>query len=394
MKIGVPQETYPRERRVALTPDALPMLAKAGHAAVVQSGAGDQAGYPDRLYREKGAEIADSRAQVFRASDAIVQVRGLGANPQAGRQDLELMREGQIIIAQLDPLWRIDSIQPLADRKVIAFALELMPRITRAQTMDVLSSQATVAGYKAVLVAADTAPRMFPMLMTAAGTITAAHVFVIGAGVAGLQAIATSKRLGAIVKGYDVRPAVKEQVESLGAKFVEVGLETAAAEDKSGYAKDMGEEFIRKQREKLTEVVAESHVVITTAAIPGKKSPVLVTADMVARMLPGSIIIDLAAERGGNCALTRPDETVVTNGVTVLGPTNLPGEVPFHASQMYSRNVVSFVKEITRDGALALSDENEIHRETLVTRGGDIAHPRIEQLLGSNPPPSGGGGRG
>jgi NAD(P) transhydrogenase subunit alpha len=261
-----------------------------------------------------------------------------------------------------------------------------MPRITRAQSMDVLSSMATVAGYKAVLMAAGASPRMFPMFMTAAGTITPAHVFIIGAGVAGLQAISTARRLGAVVSGYDVRPAVKEQVESLGAKFVEMELETAGAEDKGGYAKEMGEEFLRKQREMMARVVAENHVVITTAAIPGKKSPVLITADMVRGMMPGSVIVDLAAERGGNCELTQADETVVEHGVTIFGPTNLPSTIPFHASQMYAKNVVTFIKELTnKEGELALDLENEVHRETLLTRDGEVVHPRIQQILGMTP---------
>jgi NAD(P) transhydrogenase subunit alpha len=392
MKIGVPKETFPRERRVGLTPDSIPTLTKAGHTVLIESGAGESAGYPDAHYREKGAEVVASRRGLFESAEVIVEVRGLGANPDAGTADLELFKTGQVLIAHLEPLWRYESVKPLAERKVTAFALELMPRITRAQSMDVLSSQATIAGYKGVLLAASTAPRMFPMFMTAAGTVTAAHVFVIGAGVAGLQAIATAKRLGAVVKGYDVRPAVKEQVESLGGKFVELDLQTAGAEDKGGYAKEMGEEFIRKQRDKMAEVVAESHAVITTAAIPGKKSPVLITADMVKGMMPGSVIVDLAAERGGNCDLTRPDETVVENGVTILGPTDLPSTVPFHASQMYSRNVVTFLKEITKDGSLALDMANEVHAETLVTRDGEVVHPRIRGLLGmpqATPPPGG-----
>ncbi len=386
MKVGVAKESFAGERRVALIPDTLTLLKKAGHEAVVQAGAGVEAGYTDQAYRDKGAEVVSERAEVFRIADVIVQVRGLGANKVAGQSDLDLMKPDQVVIAMVDPLGEPQSIAALAARKVTAFALELIPRITRAQSMDVLSSMATIAGYKAVIMAADTAPRLFPMYMTAAGTITPAHVFVIGAGVAGLQAIATSRKLGAVVKAYDVRPAVKEQIESLGAKFVEIELDAGAAEDKGGYAKDMGEDFLRKQREMMTSVVAESHIIITTAAIPGKKSPVLVTAEMIKGMHPGSVIVDLAAERGGNCEGTRADETVVTeNGVTILGPTNLPSTIPFHASQMFSRNIVTFLKELTKEGALALDMGNEIHSGTLLTRDGEVVHPRIREMLGLPP---------
>lgn len=382
MKVGVPTETFPGERRVALIPDAVAMLVKAGHEVAVQGGAGIEAGLPDDLYEAKGAKIVFDRGDLFAQADVIFQVRGLGANAEAGRGDLELMKPGQCIVAQFDPLSNPQAVADLAKKNVLAFSLELVPRITRAQSMDVLSSQATIAGYKAVLLAAHLSPRMFPMFMTAAGTITPAHVFVIGAGVAGLQAIATAKRLGAVVKAYDVRPAVKEQIESLGGKFVEMELEAGAAEDKGGYAKEMGEEFIRKQRELMARVVAESHIVITTAAIPGKQSPVLVTADMVKGMMPGSVIVDLAAERGGNCELTKADETVVVGGVTIVGPANLPSTVPFHASQMFARNLVTFLKELTKDGALALDMENEVHSETLLTRDGEVVSARVRELLG------------
>lgn len=385
MKIGVPKETYPGERRVALISDSVTALAQQEHTVFVQTDAGQEAGFPDATYQDKGATVVADRAELFHTADIIVQVRCFGVNPDAGRADLELMRPGQFVIGLCDPLSSPELAQELADRKVTAFALELMPRITRAQSMDVLSSQATVAGYKAVLMTAGLSPRMFPMLMTAAGTISPSHVFVIGAGVAGLQAIATARRLGAVVNAYDVRPAVKEQVESLGGRFVELKLDAAGAEDKGGYAKDLGEEFIRKQRELMAKVVAESHVVITTAAVPGKKAPVLVTVEMVKGMLPGSLIIDLAAERGGNCELTRADETVVEHGVTILGPSNLPSTVPLHASQMYARNLVMFLKELTRDGEPALDMENEIHRDTLLTRDGKVVQSRVSELLGSVP---------
>lgn len=382
MKIGVPRETFPGESRVALIPDSATALAKSGHELMIEAGAGDAAGYTDEAYKKHGATVAADRASLFGSADAIFQVRGFGANQAAGRSDLELMRSGQIIFASMDPLGEPGAIQELAATKVTAFALEMIPRITRAQSMDVLSSMATVAGYKAVLMAAAASPRMFPMFMTAAGTITPAHVLVVGAGVAGLQAIATAKRLGAVVSAYDVRPAVKEQIESLGAKFVEMDLEAEGAEDKGGYAKEMGEDFIRKQREFMTGVCAESHVIITTAAIPGRQSPVIVTGDMVKGMMPGSVIVDLAAERGGNCELTKADETVVAHGVTIMGPTNLASTVPFHASQMYARNLVTLLKEITdKEGALALDMENQVHRDTIVTRDGDVVNARIREIL-------------
>jgi NAD(P) transhydrogenase subunit alpha len=382
MKIGVPKETFPGESRVALIPDSLALLAKAGHEVIIETGAGDAAGLPDNLYKDKGATIAGSRAEVFEAADVIFQIRAAGANAENGEADLSLFKKGQTLIAQLDPLGQPDKASALAATGVRAFSLELVPRITRAQSMDVLSSQATVAGYKAVLLAAGTAPRMFPMFMTAAGTISPARVFIIGAGVAGLQAIATAKRLGAVVHAYDVRPAVKEQIESLGGKFVEMKLEAAAAEDKGGYAKEMGEDFIRKQRELMMSVVKESHIVITTAAIPGKKSPILITKEMVHAMMPGSVIVDLAAAGGGNCELTKLDETVVVNGVIILGPGNLPSTVPFHASQMFGKNIITLLAEITKDGAVTVDMENEVHAGTLVTNEGEVVNPRVRDLLG------------
>ncbi len=383
MKIGVLQETFPDERRVALIPDSLVGLKKAGHEVLVETGAGDQAGFTDAAYAQKGATVAAGRSEVFESADIVFQVRGLGANPEAGRADLELMRPDQVVVAMFDPLSSPEAVKDLADRKVTAFAMELMPRISRAQSMDVLSSQATIAGYKAVLTAACTTPRMFPMFMTAAGTVTPARVLIIGAGVAGLQAISTARRLGAVVSAYDVRPAVKEQVESLGAKFVEMELETGQAEDAGGYAKEMDDEFLRRQRDLMAKVVADSHVVITTAAIPGRKSPVIVTAEMVKGMMPGSVIVDLAAERGGNCELTRAGETVVEHGVTIMGPLNLPATVPLHASQMYARNLVTFLKELTDDeGKLAVDLENEVIRDTLLTRAGEVVNPRVWEALG------------
>jgi NAD(P) transhydrogenase subunit alpha len=382
MRIGIPKETFPGEHRVALIPAAAAPLVKAGHEVVVEAGAGTAAGFPDKEYGDKGATIAASRAEVFGASDVVLQVRAGGSNPEAGQADLALMKPGQAIIAFLEPLTAKAATESLASRGVNAFSMELMPRITRAQSMDALSSMATIAGYKAVLMAAMELPRMFPMMMTAAGTVAPAHVFVVGAGVAGLQAIASARKLGAKVEAYDVRPAVKEQIQSLGAKFVELPLETVDAEDKGGYAKEADESFYRRQREMMAKVVAGSDVVITTAAIPGKKSPVLVTADMVRAMAPGSVIVDLAAERGGNCELTRADERVEDHGVTILGPTNLATTVPYHASQMYSKNITTFLAHLIKDGAIQTGTDDEIVRETLVASGGKIVNARVRQALG------------
>ena len=362
-----------------MTPRAMDILGKSGVEFVMEQGAGAAAAFPDSEFEERGARIVGERAEVFAASDIILQVRTLGANPQAGRSDLRLFRKGQSLMGFGEPLVAAAEYAELADAGVTSFALELMPRITRAQSMDALSSMATVAGYKAVLLAADALPRMFPMLMTAAGTITPARVFVLGAGVAGLQAIATARRLGAVVSAYDVRPAVKEQVESLGAKFIQVDLETAQAETKGGYAQALGEEFYGRQRELLSEVVRQQDVVITTAAVPGQKAPLLITRDMIGRMAPGSVVVDLAAERGGNCELTKADEQVVHNGVTILGPTNLAGEVPVNASSLYAKNLLAFLETMIdkKEKALKVNWEDEIIKGTLVAKDGKIVHPSL-----------------
>ncbi len=372
MIAGIVKETFPREKRVALVPANVPQFQKFGLDIIIEKEAGIAAGYPDSAYEAKGVRIAGSRAEVFSAADIMLFVRGLGANPDAGKSDLELMRKGQVFVGLFEPLSEPNSIKSLAEKGVSAFSMELMPRITRAQSMDTLSSMATVAGYRAVLLAAEALPRMFPMMMTAAGTIAPAHVFVVGAGVAGLQAIASAKRMGAVVNAYDVRPVVKEQVESLGGKFVELELETGDAETRGGYAKEMGEEFLQKQREMMKRVMAENDVVITTAAVPGKKAPVLVTADMVRGMKPGSVIVDLAAERGGNCELTKAGETVIENDVKILGPANLPSDVPYHASQMYSKNLTNFMSLLVKDGMLQLDSDDEIIRATMITRDGNV----------------------
>jgi len=385
MIVGVPKEVFPNERCVALAPGLVPGLTKKGLTVLVEKGAGREAGFADEEYIEKGARIVDGRDELFSQADVILTVHGPGRHSEAGSADLERLSAGKTVIGFLDPLGPPQGAKELAERGVTAFSMELMPRITRAQPMDALSSFATVAGYKAVLLAADALPKMFPMMMTAAGTITPARVFVVGAGVAGLQAIATARRLGAVVQAYDVRPAVKEQVESLGATFIELELETKEAEDKGGYAKEMDEEFYRKQREMMTEVVAGSDVVITTASIPGKRAPVLITAEMVKAMPLGSVIVDLAAERGGNCALTRPGETVVEHGVTIRGPVNLPAMIPYHASQMYGKNISNFLLHLVKDGEIEIDSADEITSGTLVTYKGEIVHPRVRALLGLSP---------
>jgi|HubBroStandDraft_3_1064219.scaffolds.fasta_scaffold42157_1 NAD(P) transhydrogenase subunit alpha len=392
MILGIPKETFPGERRVAMVPRAMAPLAKAGLDVMVEAGAGEAAGFSDSELAGKGARLAASRAELFAAADIVLQVRTFGANPEAGRADLALLRGGQVLVGFAEPLAAPEAARELAARGVTSFAMELMPRITRAQSMDALSSMATVAGYKAVLLAADALPRLFPMLMTAAGTVTPARVLIIGAGVAGLQAIATARRLGAVVSAYDVRPAVKEQVESVGAKFVSLPLDSAGAEGQGGYARQMDESFYRRQRELMAEVVRESDVVVSTAAVPGQKAPVLVTAEMVASMAPGSVIVDLAAERGGNCELTRPGETAVEHGVTILGPLNLASTVPYHASQLYARNAVAFLTYLVRKGELVLDRSDEVVRETLVTHQGEVVHPRVRQGLGLAPEAPAGAG--
>jgi H+-translocating NAD(P) transhydrogenase subunit alpha len=381
MIVGVPREIYPGERRVALVPGVIANLAKAGLEVIVETAAGLEAGYPDAEYEAKAAKIVSSRGDVFSRADIVTQVLCYGANDRTGRNDLPLLRRGQTLIGFLRPLGEARPLEEISAAGVTSFSVELMPRITRAQNMDALSSMATISGYKAVVIAADKLPRIFPMLTTAAGTVTPSRVLIIGAGVAGLQAIATARRLGAVVSAYDLRPVVKEQVQSLGARFVELPLETADAQDAGGYAKAQDEAFYQKQRELLGKVVAESDVVITTAVVPGKKSPVLVTKDMVAAMNPGSVIIDLAAERGGNCELTRPDETTVAHGVTIVGTVNLASSVPYHASQMYAKNLTNFMLHLVKDGKLALSMDDEITRSTLLTQQGEIVNPRVREFL-------------
>jgi len=379
--VGVPKESYPGEQRVALVPAAVPNLTKAGLEVVIEAGAGEQAGYPDAAYVGKGAKILPDRAAVFSTADIILQVLCYGSNDITGKADLPLMRRGQTLIGFLRPFGSAEIVQQIAQAGVTAFSVEQIPRTTRAQSMDALSSMATVCGYKAVLLAAETSPRIFPMMTTAAGTITPARVFVIGAGVAGLQAISTARRLGAVASAYDMRPAAKEQVQSLGGRFVELPIEAKDAQDARGYGTAQDENFYARQRELLTKVVAESDIVITAAVIPGKKSPVLITADMVKGMAPGSVIIDLAAERGGNCELTRMGETVKVYGVTIIGAINLASSVPYHASQMYARNLVTFLTYMVKDGKLQLNLQDEIIRETLITNGGEVVNARVREFF-------------
>jgi NAD(P) transhydrogenase subunit alpha len=379
--IGVPKEIYPGERRVALVPLVVPILAKSGCEVVIEAGAGEEAGYPDSHYVQKGAKIIAQRAALFETADIIVQVLCYGSNDITGKADLPLLRRDQVLIGFLRPLGSMQVVQEIANTGVTSFSVELVPRTTRAQSMDALSSMGTICGYKAVLIAADTLPRIFPMLTTAAGTITPARVLIIGAGVAGLQAIATARRLGAVASAYDLRPAAKEQVQSLGGRFIELPLEAKDAQDARGYGTAQDESFYARQRELLGRVVAESDVVITAAVVPGKQSPVLVTAEMVKGMAPGSVIFDLASERGGNCELTRTGQTVIEHGVRIIGRINLASGVPYHASQMYARNVTAFILHILKDGKVRLDRDDEIIRETLLTSGGEAVNDRVREFF-------------
>jgi NAD(P) transhydrogenase subunit alpha len=378
MNIGVPKETWPGEQRVSIIPTTVASLKKTGLHVSVEQGAGNAAGFHDDEYEKNGATIT-SRDEIFQSSDVILQVRAMPVDPK--------IRQGQVVIGFADPLGTPQEIRNVASTGITLFAMELMPRITRAQSMDALSSMATVTGYKGVLLAADALPRMMPMLMTAAGTLSPAKIFVVGAGVAGLQAIATARRLGALVKAYDVRPAVKEQVQSLGAKFVELPLESTETEDAGGYAKAQDESFYRRQREMMLTVLAASNAVITTALIPGRQAPILVTKEMVNAMQPGSVVVDLAAERGGNCELTKPDEVVNHKGVTIIGPSNPPALVPYHASQMYSKNIATFllhlIEKDEKKSVLQLDMQDEITKDTLLTKGGTLVNKKVLELVES-----------
>ncbi len=378
MVIGVPREQREGETRVALSPTALPQLTKAGFEIVVESGAGDAAGYPDSSFTDRGARIG-SRDDAF-AADVLVQVNVMDGDAACG--DLARLRQGQVVVGSVAPFARPDLVKAVGATGATLFALELVPRTTRAQSMDILSSQAAVAGYKAVIIAADQLPRMFPLLTTAAGTIAPAKVFVIGAGVAGLAAIANSRRLGALVEAYDVRPAAREEVESLGARFVELPLETGQEEGSGGYAKELSEDTIRKQQELMAKTVAGSDVVITTAQVQGSTAPVIVTTEMVQQMAPGSVIVDLAAEQGGNCEPTVAGETIDVNGVKVIGVVNLPGTIPVHSSQLFGKNVANFVTLMVVDGRVDVGVDDDVIRESVVATGGDVVNNRVREALG------------
>src|SRR3989441_2236103 len=373
--VSVPKETVPGEQRVALVPELVPRLTEAGLEVAVQSGAGELAGFFDDGYAAKGARL---EAEVFDKADILLKVQ------PPTIVEISHMKAGATLIGFLQPYTSVSEIRALAGRQITAFSMELMPRITRAQPMDALSAMSTVSGYKAVLIAAHHLPKFFPLLMTAAGTVPRARVFIVGAGVAGLQAIGTAKRLGAVVEAYDTRPVVKEQVESLGAKFVELGLETKDAQEKTGYAKAQSEEFYEKQRTMMLKYVAAADVVIPTALVPGKRAPVLITEEMVKGMRPGSIIVDLAAEQGGNCALTETGQEVVKHGVVIMGPINLPSTVPFHASQMYARNVTSFLAHLLKDSVIHLDLNDELTRGPLVTYQGEILHEAVKARISSD----------
>jgi NAD(P) transhydrogenase subunit alpha len=380
MKIGVPREIAAGERRVALTPDAAATLVGAGLEIVIETGAGDGAFQSDAAFQQAGARIAPDADALYAGANVVLKVQ----KPAPG--EVSRLHEGAVLVSFLQALTSPDLVQQLAARRVTSFGMEGIPRISRAQKMDALSSQANIAGYKAVLIAAQSLAKFFPMLMTAAGTVFAARVLVIGAGVAGLQAVATARRLGAQVWGYDVRPVVKEQVESLGAKFLAFDLGIADAEAKSGYATALSAEASRRQQEMLAERIKEFDVVVTTALVPGQPAPRLVTKETVAGMRPGSVIVDVAAEAGGNCELTEPDAVVVRHGVTIHGPTNLPATMPVHASQLYARNVTELLREFVKDGALALDFDDEIIKAACVTHGGAVVNQAVQATLAPGKP--------
>ncbi|MBV8195576.1 MAG: Re/Si-specific NAD(P)(+) transhydrogenase subunit alpha [Candidatus Dormibacteraeota bacterium] len=376
MRIAVPAETAPGETRVALVTRSVTQLQSAGATIAVEAGAGEEAGITDAAYREAGAEIASDRSALLRDSDVTVVVR------RPANEDLRRLKEGSILVGLIDPGGDPGPVRLLDERRITAFRMEALPRISRAQDMDVLSSMATIAGYHASVMAAYRLPRLFPLLMTAAGTITPAHGLVLGAGVAGLQAIATCKRLGAVVESYDVRPVVKEQVESLGARFIDVGVESAEQQDAGGYAKELTEEAHRREQEVLTKHVHDADVVITTAFVPGKRAPILLTKAMVDGMRHGSVIVDLAASAGGNCEYTKPDEEVRHDGVLILGPTNLPAAIPGQASQLFSHNVTRFMLQFIKERAISLDFDDEVIAKTCMTHDGKPMGEQITALVG------------
>jgi NAD(P) transhydrogenase subunit alpha len=386
MIIGVAREICPDDRRVAMVPMLVPSLTKAGHQVVIEQGAGLTSGYRDDEYLLAGARIEQNRSQLFEQAEILFMVRGPGADPVSCTEDMALLRPHHVLIAFLNPLMFPLSARHLASTGVTAFALDLIPRIFRAQSMDALSSMGSLAGYKGVLMAANALSKIFPLMMTAAGSLMPAKVFVIGAGVAGLQACATAKRMGALVSAYDVRPAVKEQVKSVGAEFVEFDLDSQDAEDNRGYAKAQSEEFYRRQREAMTKVLAESDVVICTAGVPGKKAPVLITQEMVSHMKSGSVIVDIMAELGGNCALTQPGKSVVKDGVIILGPENIASSVAYHASQMLAKNIMAlFDHLVDMDGRLVINPKEEITWNSLLCKDGRVTNERVLELLPEMP---------
>lgn len=383
MKVAVPREIVANERRVALTPEATAGLVKGGLEVVIERAAGEGAAYADEAYTQAGASIAADAAALYGQADVVLKVQRPVENGAVGRHEVDLLREGSVLVSFLDALAQPDLVRRLAARRITAFGMEGVPRISRAQKMDALSSQANISGYRAALIAAQALPKFFPMFMTAAGTVFAARVLVIGAGVAGLQAIATARRLGAQVWGYDVRPVVKEQVESLGAKFLAFDLGLADAEDTGGYAKALSADASRKQQAMLAEKTKEFDAVITTALVPGRPAPRLITKETVAGMRPGSVIVDLAAETGGNCELTQADTVVVAHGVAIHGPTNLPATMPVHASQLYARNVTELLNSFVKDRALALDFGDEVVSGSCVTHAGEVVSEAVKATLGA-----------
>ena len=381
MIIGITRELVAGENRVSLCPDNVQSLVEKGLELWVEQNAGAQAGFSDEDYTSAGAKVVSDRDELFAKSDVILQVQSFGSNTENADDDLKRLKSKQLVIGMMDPLAQPQAAQQVAGTGATAIALEMVPRISRAQSMDVLSSMATLAGYRSVLLGAEAAPRILPMLMTAAGTLQPARVLIMGVGVAGLQACATAKRLGAVVEAYDVRPAAREQIISVGATPVELDLPTESSEGAGGYAKKQSEEFLRMQREQMTEVVARQDIIITTAAIPGAKSPILVTEDMLKAMKAGSVLVDLAAERGGNCESTQMGKTVVAHGVTIVGPENLASDAAFHASQMYGNNIQTLLELILEEGQINLDFEDEIVAGTVIAHGGEVPHPYMRKLL-------------
>src|SRR5712671_3335391 len=385
MLIGVPREIARGERRVALVPEVVSQLTRGGHRIIVERDAGLRAGFTDDSYRAVGCDLADTAAEIYSAAQMILKVQRPGREEDSGEAELDLFKEGSVLIGLLQPSGDPALFQQLAERNIIACSMELVPRTTRAQMMDALSSQSTVAGYKAVLLAANALQKFFPMLMTAAGTVRPAKVLVIGAGVAGLQAIATARRIGAVVEAFDTRPVVKEQVQSLGATFIEIDVHLEDAQDSGGYAKELSKDHIRREKELIHKRALQADVIITTALIPGRPAPMLVSAETVKAMRPGSVIVDLAGEQGGNCELTVPGETVVRHDVTIIAPLHISSDLAYHASQMYAKNVAALVALLAPKGELNLNFGDDIIDAVVVTANGEVRHGPTRQRLGMPP---------